>query len=61
MNYDNVKMMPEFNSNYFAILLQGVSGIFFTFLNHQFIFPVISNLKKATKKRVDKIFIICHI
>jgi amino acid permease len=36
-------------------------GLFYVFLNHQFVFPLISNLKKPTKKRVDKIFVYSHI
>jgi amino acid permease len=42
-------------------LLQGVSGIFFAFLNHQFIFPLISHLKRPTKRRTERIFITAHI
>lgn len=44
-----------------GIALQGLSGIFFTFLNHQFIFPLISHLKRPTKKRVDRIFVYSHL
>lgn len=42
------------------VLLQSMSGIFFAFLNPQFIFPLISHLKKPTRKRVDRIFKYTH-
>lgn len=42
------------------LLLQSLSGIFFTFLNPQFVFPLISHLKKPTRKRVDRIFKYAH-
>ena len=41
-------------------LLQSTSGIFFAFLNPQFVFPLISHLKKPTRKRVDRIFRFTH-
>jgi len=52
MDYSNVDVFEKLDSNYLQMLLQGLSGIFYTFLNHQFIFPVISHLKKPTRKRV---------
>jgi amino acid permease len=57
MDYSNVEAVPPLDSHYFSVFLQGLSGIFFIFLNHQFIFPLISNLKRPTKKRVDRIFL----
>jgi amino acid permease len=42
------------------LLLQSISGIFYTFLNPQFVFPLISHLKKPTRKRVDRIFMYSH-
>ena len=43
------------------LLLQSLSGIFYTFLNPQFVFPLISHLKRATRKRVDRIFLYSHL
>jgi amino acid permease len=47
--------------HYFPVLLQSMCGLFYVFLNHQFVFPLISNLKRPTKKRVDKIFVYSHV
>ncbi len=47
--------------HYVSVLLQGVSGIFYTFLNPQFIFPLISHLKRPTIRRVNWIFWYGHV
>jgi len=63
MNYDNVDLFKDdtWSLSYLSIFLQGVSGIFYTFLNPQFIFPLISHLKRPTFKRVNAIFRYAHI
>lgn len=52
MDYSNVDMFKPMSQHYISVLFQGVAGIFYPFLNHQFIFPLISHLKKPTLKRV---------
>ena len=60
MDYTHVQVFPSMSPQYLSILLQSMCGLFYVFLNHQFVFPLISNLKKPTKKRVDKIFLFSH-
>lgn len=63
MDYSHVHLFkPETLSlRYLSIFLQGISGIFYTFLNPQFIFPLVSHLKRPTLKRVNYIFRMAHI
>jgi len=61
MNYDNVDFFKEWSPHYLSIVLQGISGIFYTFLNPQFIFPLVSHLRRPTIKRVNRIFWYAHI
>jgi amino acid permease len=61
MDYQYVEFSKPLNSHYIVVLLQCISGIFYPFLNHQFIFPLLSNLKKPTKNRVKLIFIATHL
>lgn len=63
MDYSNVHLFkPEtFSLSYLSVFLQSISGIFYTFLNPQFIFPLISHLKKPTLKRVNYIFWTAHV
>ena len=56
----NGAMVQYFKPISAQVLLQSMSGIFFPFLNPQFIFPLISHLKKPTRKRVDRIFKYTH-
>lgn len=63
--YQSILAMDATNVQYFRplsvlVLLQSSSGIFFAFLNPQFVFPLISHLKKPTRKRVDRIFRYTH-
>lgn len=63
MDYSNIHLFkPQtFSLTYLSVFLQGISGIFYTFLNPQFIFPLISHLKKPTLKRVNYIFWMAHV
>lgn len=61
MSFDGVVWSKEWSQRYFSVLLQAVSGIFYTFLNPQFIFPLISHLKRPTLHRVNYIFKMAHI
>jgi amino acid permease len=65
LEYKSILSMDSSKVEFFEplsgiILLQSVSGIFYTFLNPQFIFPLISHLKRPTRKRVDRIFQYSH-
>lgn len=61
MDYQYVELFKPINPDYIAVLLQCVAGIFFPFLNHQFIFPLLSHLKRPTRNRVNRIFIATHL
>jgi amino acid permease len=63
MDYSQVDLFKSdtLSQRYLSIFLQGISGIFYTFLNPQFIFPLISHLKRPTLKRVNYIFRMAHI
>jgi amino acid permease len=61
MDSSHIEWWKPWEGDYFYIWMQCIAGAFYTFLNHQFIFPLISHLKRPTKKRVDRIFVVCHI
>jgi hypothetical protein len=45
MDYDHVAALPIFSTDYLSILLQGAAAVYFSFLNHQFVFPLIGHLQ----------------
>ena len=66
LEYKSILAMDSSKVEFFGalsgmLLLQSLSGIFYTFLNPQFVFPLISHLKRATRKRVNRIFLYSHI
>lgn len=60
MDYSQVEWFQEWDSRYMSIVLQATTGVYFTMLNPQFVFPLISHLKKPTRKRVNYIFRWAH-
>jgi hypothetical protein len=61
MDYSLVEWWQPWDSNYLNIILQASTGVYFTMLNPQFVFPLISHLKKPTRKRVSNIFVWAHV
>lgn len=61
MDYRHVSWFEPLNMNYFNIILQATAGVYFSMINPQFVFPLVSHLKRPTKKRVSYIFKWAHI
>lgn len=61
MDYSKVEWFKPLTSGYWDGLMQATASIYFTYLNHTYVFPLISHLKRPTRKRVERIFIWAHI
>ena len=61
MDYELVEWLKPLDGGYLQVFSQASAAIYFTYLNHQFVYPLISHLKKPTRKRVEYIFLWAHI
>lgn len=60
IDFDNVKWSCSFIDD-FSVLMEGVAAIFFCYVSHQMVFPLVQDLKNPTKKRLTKVFSRNHI
>lgn len=60
MDYTQVEWFQNWDSSYWTVLFQAATGVYFTMLNPQFVFPLISHLKRPNRRRVEYIFRWAH-
>lgn len=61
IDYSKVEWFKSSDSNFWSVIFQAATGVYFTMLNPQFVFPLISHLKKPNRKRVEYIFRWAHL
>lgn len=61
MDYSNLEWFQPLSSYYIQVVLQGTASIYFVYLNHQYVFPLLNLLKRPSRHRAEQIFRLAHL